>query len=125
MRKLKHNKIKNTGLLFELLSRAMVYETLNPKQKQCASKIIRKHFAPKSELLKELKLYNSLSIKTEHDPKELLQLNLESYSTLNQKVLQQEKYELIKSVKKHYVLEDFFNARVSNYKLNASIYKLF
>ena len=39
--------------------------------------------------------------------------------------LRREKYNLIKDIKKSFVTESFLKSRVKNYKLQASIYKLF
>jgi len=44
---------------------------------------------------------------------------------LQNKKLRTEKYNLIKEIKKNYVVEDFFRARIPNYKVYASIYKKF
>lgn len=124
MKKLKHNKIKNTGLIFEILSRMVVKETIDPDGAQTALKIIKRNFKSNSELLKELKLYQTLGIKTEHDSDELLKLSLEAKTVLDSQKLNEEKYNLIKSIKKNYDLDSFFSTRVSNYTLTAAIYKL-
>jgi hypothetical protein len=57
--KIKHSKFKNTGILFELLVRQVTADTLNNIQSP-ALNIIKKYFI-KSELGKELKLYESLT----------------------------------------------------------------
>ena len=44
---------------------------------------------------------------------------------LDEKALRREKYNLIKSIKESYNVEMFFKTKVSNYKVLASIYKLF
>jgi hypothetical protein len=43
---------------------------------------------------------------------------------LNKTSLRKEKYNLIKDIKESYNLEDFFKAKIQNYKINASIYNL-
>ena len=58
MKKIKHSKYKNTGILFELLVRQIATDTLNNKD-SIATKIIKEHFSKKTELVKELKLYQS------------------------------------------------------------------
>lgn len=121
----KHNKIKNTAILFELLSRAVMHEVIGAEPKQTSLSIIKRHFKNGSELLKELNLYQSLAIRSEHEPAELIALALKSHKGLNAKKLQQEKYELVKSIKKHYDLKTFFESRLANYKLSATISKLF
>ena len=60
--KVKHSKYKNTGILFELLTRQLTSDTIagnNPK----ALDFLKKHFNSKTELLKEYKIYHTLSTK--------------------------------------------------------------
>jgi len=127
MKKIKHSKYKNTGILFELLVRQIASDTLNNKD-SVATSIIKTHFGKQTELSKELKLYQ-LSLKenfdSEYKASEFLNILLEERSKLNNTNLNKQKYNLIKDIKKNYVLEDFFKYRVTNYKQNASIYKLF
>ena len=59
MKKLKHSKYKNTGILFELLVRKLTSETLS-SNKSVTIDIIKKYFGRSTELSKELHLYNSL-----------------------------------------------------------------
>lgn len=125
MKKLKHNKLKNTGLLFEILSRMVMHETLSTESKSPAIRIIKRHFKPESELLRELRLYQTLCNRSNHDAKDLVELSLQSHQSLDSKKLFQEKYDLVKSIKKNYNEVVFFDTRVTNYKLTASVYKLF
>ena len=59
MKKLKHSKYKNTGILFEILVRKLTSETLS-SNKTLTVDIIKKYFGRNTELSKELQLYNSL-----------------------------------------------------------------
>ena len=127
MKKLKHSKYKNTGILFELLVRQISTDTLNNMESK-ATYIIREHFGKSTELAKELKLYKVFideSFNTEYKASEFLNIILNERRKLNESVLNRQKYNLIKAIKKNFVIEDFFKYRVSNYKENASIYKLF
>lgn len=127
MKKLKHSKYKNTGILFELLVRQIATDTLNNKDSY-ATKIIKEHFSKSTELSKELRLYKLFieeSFDSEYKASEFLNILLKERKKLNESVLNRQKYNLIKSIKKNFVIEDFFRYRVSNYKENASIYKLF
>lgn len=127
MKKMKHSKYKNTGILFELLVRQIATDTLNNRDSKATS-IIREHFGKNTELVKELKLYQSSikeSFSTEYKASEFLNIILNERSKLSETTLNKQKYNLIKDIKKNFVLEDFFKYRVSNYKENASIYKLF
>ena len=56
---IKHSKYKNTGILFELLVRQVTADTLNGDQSPALN--IIKEFFVKSELGKELKLYETLT----------------------------------------------------------------
>lgn len=125
MKKLKHSKFKNTGLIFEVLTRFAMREALEPSVPQKALKIIKRHFNPNSLLLKELRYYQSLSQPSNHDSKELFELTMEGRKNLNPQLLSKEKYELVKSIKKNYNETIFFETKTSNYKVTASIYKLF
>ena len=127
MKKLKHSKYKNTGILFELLVRQISTDTLNNMDSK-ATYSIREHFGKSTELAKELKLYKVFideSFNTEYKASEFLNIILNERRKLNESVLNRQKYNLIKAIKKNFVIEDFFKYRVSNYKENASIYKLF
>ena len=125
MKKLKHNKIKNTGLLYEILTKNVMYEILNGDKKQISIRILKKCFHKESELMKELSLYQTLLKKTENDPKELLNLVIECRGNLNHKKLDQEKYNLVRMIRMNYDLKTFFETRTSNYRNVAAIYKLF
>ena len=127
MKKIKHSKYKNTGILFELLVRQIATDTLNNKD-SIATQIIKEHFSKKTELVKELKLYQSVikeTFNSEYKASEFLNIILRERTKLNETTLNRQKYNLIKDIKTNYVLEDFFKYRVSNYKENASVYKLF
>lgn len=127
MGKIKHSKYRNTGLIFEILSRKMVSEVLSAEG-NISSKIIKKYFNSTSELRKELKLYHTLineSERTETFAEKLIDVVLEIRRKLDSKKLESEKYKLISEIKRYYSLDDFFNSRVSKYKENASVYKLF
>ena len=65
-KKVRHSKIKNTGLLFECLTRQLTVDVLNKAQQSKAMKIIKKRFNEQTELGKELQLYNILMTKKKH-----------------------------------------------------------
>ena len=127
MSKLKHSKFKNTGILFELLVRQIASDTLSDKN--CyATQIIKKHFKRGSQLATELKLYQALTkenFDSQYKAQEFLNIVLKERAKLNESSLRREKYNLIKSIKDSYIIEDFFKYRVNNYKELASAYKLF
>ena len=76
MKKLKHSKYKNTGILFEMLVRKLTSETLT-SDKSVTIDIIKKYFGRNTELSKELQLYNSL-VKEHNDTNYLIKTNVNS-----------------------------------------------
>ena len=81
MRKVKHNKIRNTGLLFEFLLRQITSDVLNKGQNGEAVTIVKQRFNENTELGKELALYNILiSKKFKDDKKADYFINLASNS---------------------------------------------
>ena len=126
-RKLKHSKIKNTGILFELLTRQITADVLAGKSTKSVS-ILKKYFNEKTELGKELELYRLLSEKhyqSEIRANDLLNVVIKSRQKLSNTILRREKYNLIKSIKENYNVTDFFNGRIPNYRMLASIYNIF
>lgn len=127
MDKLKHSKFKNTGILFELLVRQIAADTLAGKN-SLSLEIIKSHFKRGTELTKELNLYHTLqkeTFDTQYKAQEFVNIVLEQRTNLNESILRKQKYNLIKSIKESYKIDDFFKYRVNNYKQLASTYKLF
>lgn len=127
MKKIKHSKVKNTGLIFELLVRQVAVETMN-NSKSSALNILNKHFRGNTELAKELKLYHSIQNDTftnESLASKFIDAAISARRTLNEKLLKREKYNLIKEIKKNFNVETFFRSRVTNYKLHAAVYNIF
>ena len=126
-KKLKHNKIKNTAILFELLTRQITADVLAGK-KTASVDIVKEFFNENTELGKELQLYRLLSekhFKTETKANELVNVVVKSRQRLSNSKLRNEKYNLISKINENYNASDFFNGRIRNYKLLASIYNLF
>ena len=125
--KLKHSKIKNTGILFELLTRQITADVLAGKSTKSV-KTVKKYFNEKTELGKELQLYQILSEKSynsENKASHLLDAVIKSRQKLSNTSLRREKYNLIKEIKENYNAIDFFNGRIPNYRVLASIYNVF
>ena len=128
MKKIKHLKLKNTGILFELLSRQVTVDLMENKKNPASVSLMKKYFNKDVELGRELQLYNLLikevcssEIKADY----LVEKVIKVRGKLNNSKLRREKYNLIKEVKGKYPVKEFFNAKINNYKLLASIYKLF
>lgn len=127
MKKIKHSKFKNTGFIFELLVRQVTSEILT-SNKSVAEKILKEFYNSKKELSKELKLYQYLineKYNSESKAEQFINTICEARKRLDEKKLMKEKYSLIKSIKETYNIDDFIKSPVSNYKLLASIYKVF
>ena len=127
MQKIKHNKVRNTGLLFEFLLRQITSDVLNKKDSE-AVKIIKQKFNENTELGKELALYNILFNRKFKDDKKaeyFISEVISSRKDLNNQKLKRERYNLIKEIQDTYDLQKFFSSKVDNYKTYASIYTLF
>ena len=128
MSRFKHSKLRNTGLLFEFLLRQVTVDVLNKKKESPALKIIKSQFNEHTEMGKELALYNMLVTKKFKSDKKadfFLSEVIRQRGKLNNTSLRREKYNVIASIKEHYSVNQLFSSKVPNYKLFASIYKLF
>lgn len=123
--KTQHSKFKNSGILFELLVRQISSDIVSGKDSH-AVEIVKKYFS-KSELAKEHKLYQSLvnsKTLTESKAESLISATLEVSSRLNRSALRKEKYNIIKDIREHYNLEEFFKSKINNYTQYAAAYNL-
>jgi hypothetical protein len=123
--KLKHNKFKNTGILFELLTRQITADIMSNKE-SAAVDIVKKYFS-RGELAKEYKLYQTLTKAvslSEVKAETIMSSTIKLSERLNRTALRKEKYNLIKEIKEHYDLEEFFKAKIHNYKAYAAVYNL-
>lgn len=120
----KHNKLKNSGLIFELLVRQMTTDTLNGIMESKAANILKKYFQD-SELLKEYQIYETIT-KTknlsEAKADSLLNICTDTYKKLDRKLINENKYKIVGEIKEAYNLDDFFKFKVPNYKMYASIF---
>ena len=127
MRKVKHNKIRNTGLLFEFLLRQITSDVLN-KDNSKAVDIVKDRFSENTELGKELALYNILintKFKSDKQADYFINEVVKNRENLNNSILRRERYNLIKEIQSNYDLQKFLSSKVPNYTTYASIYKLF
>jgi hypothetical protein len=123
--KLKHNKFKNTGILFELLTRQVTADIMSNRE-SAAVNIIKKYFSC-GEIAKEYKLYQTLTkvaSLSEAKAETVVNSTVKLAERINRTVLRKEKYNLIKEIKETYDLEEFFKAKIHNYKAHAAIYNL-
>jgi len=131
MKRIKHSKFKNTGLLFELLVRQTTADALNESKdndESFAIKLIKRYYGNGKPLSKELSLYKGLmetKFQSENRAKDLISESIDSRKKINNTSLRKEKYNLIKEIKENYNVDEFFRSKLPNYKNLASIYQLF
>ncbi len=125
---MRHSKFKNTGILFELLTRQITADIIAGKDDSEAKLLLFKYFKENTELGKEWRLYNFLlneKIKDKQHAERFLNVIIEQRKKLSNLKLVKEKYELIKEVKELYPIDDFLKSSIKNYRSLASIFKLF
>jgi len=128
MQKAKHSKFKNTGILFELLTRQVTADILSGKDESVAKNLVFKYFTENKELGKEWQLYNFLlneKTKDDFQAEKYVNVILKQREKLDCKKLTEQKYNLIKEIKDSYPIEDLLKSSIKNYRIHASIYKLF
>ena len=124
--KVKHSKYKNTGILFELLTRQLTADTIAGNQPK-SLEFLKKHFNSKTELLKEYKIYHTLATQKYSKDSQatmLIEELIKAHKSLNKSQLRREKYNLIKEIKENYNVNDFFKAKITDYKIMASVFNL-
>ena len=124
----KHNKIKNTAILYELLSRQITADVINDSNSPKSVKIFKEFFNKNTELGKEYALYQVLlekKYKNDSHAATLVEAVIKSRRKLSNRRLNSEKFNLIKTIKESYDIKEFFNTRLPNFKIMASIYKVF
>lgn len=127
MKKIRHSKFKNTGFLFELLTRQITLEVLNGSEEK-SKNIVKEFFGGKTELAKELRLFNLLineKYNSESKSEKFIDAILEARTRLDYSKLKKEKYNLVKAIKESLDIDSFMSSPVTNYKILASIHKLF
>jgi len=128
MSKLKHSKFRNTGILFELLTKQITADIIANKEVSPAKNILFKYFAENKELGKEWQLYHFLlneKAKNDSQSDTYINIALTKRTKINNKKLSEDKYNLVKEINESYPIEDFLKSPIKNYKVHASIYKLF
>ena len=108
------------------LTRQITVDVLNNDKNGSAAKILKNFFNKNTELGKEYELYRVLTVenyKSETKANHLVNAVINARTKLNESSLKREKYNLIKEVRTNYDINNFFMARIPNYKVNASIYK--
>lgn len=127
-KKAKHSKFKNSGVLFELLTRQITADILAGRDESFTKNLMFKYFNESTALGKEFQLYNfivSQSSKNAESADRILNVVLQTRSKLNERELTSQKYNLVKEIKEKFNIDEFLKNKIPNYKLYASVYKLF
>jgi len=127
-KKAKHSKFKNAGILFELLTRQITADILAGRDESFTKNLMFKYFHESKELGKEAQLYNFIlqqASKDANSAERILNVVLQTRSKLDERELNKQKYNIIKEIKEKYNIDEFLKNKIPNYKLYASVYKLF
>ncbi len=121
MQKLKHNKKRNIGLLYEFFTRFIGKAILENRDSDIvkAKTLLKKHFNHGTDLHKELKLFKVLSEATVANREQALHLInrvRESVKYQSQARLELEKTSLIHEVNCNLNADLFFEEAITNYK---------
>ncbi len=114
-------------MLFELLTRQITSEIISGNE-SVATQILKNFFNKNTELFKEYGFYKTLSeerLSSEAKSTMLIEAVLKARTKINKPKLREEKYNLIKTISEKFDIDSFFQTKVQNYKLLASIYKIF
>lgn len=125
----KHNKKRNVGIVYEQLVAVVSQATVEGNQSKAnnALRIIKKYFAPGTELYREFRLINSL-VKTHVGSDALASRILDETKraavAYDVNKLQSEKSALIGDINRTFQKESFYRTPVKNYKVFATIHTL-
>ena len=111
-----------------MLTRQVAADTIKGIDKSPALALIKEYFKSNSVVAKELVLYQTLVNERFSNPEKasyLVNTVVKLRNKLDTKALRDTKYSLIREIKNHYELGDFFKTNLSDYKLYASIYRVF
>ena len=126
MQKLKHNKKRNTGLLYEFFARYIGKAILEGRDNDIskAKTLLRKHFNKTTDIYKELKLFKALSESNVAQREQAIHLINRVRDTVkfqSQARLDLEKTSLIHEVNANINAELFFEEAIPEYKKLATI----
>jgi hypothetical protein len=127
-KKMHHSKFRNTGILFELLTKQVTADIIAGRESSIAKDLLHKYFNENTELGREWQLYDALlkeNLKDETHAERFFTIILEARKKMNNRKLSLLKYDLIKEIKESYPIEEMLKAPVRNYRVLASISKVF
>lgn len=126
MQKLKHNKKRNTGLLYEFFTRYIGKAILENRDSDIgkAKTLLKKHFNKGTDTYKELKLFKALSesaVTSREQALHLISRVRETVKLQSQARLDLEKTSLIHEVNANLNADLFFEETIPDYKKLATI----
>ena len=127
--KIKHNKKRNTAVIYEILIRELTKAIINKKEdaKEKIVDFLKEHFSKNTLMAKELELYKALCETYNLNPRTAEKLVIEirrKHEEIDDKLLFKEQSELIQKINKS-LGKSFFNNFIPNYKTLATIYQVF
>ena len=126
-KRLKHSKYRNSGLIFEMLIRQISLDVFNHKKDSKARNILEKYYSKGHLLHDEYRLYSAI-MNSRNKSKDYIDSVIKEcrskVKNISSRKLSHEKYELVKEITDTFG-EDFFKSNLPDYKIFASIYKLF
>jgi len=121
-----HNKKRNIGLVYELLLRSISSSLVEGNQEKAnlSIDIMKKRFAPGTEIYSEFRIFNAIMNTTVTDTSVAAGILTEAKNAIkniNYENLYIEKSKLISEINKQISDKDFFKRRVPNYKQFATV----
>ena len=125
----KHNKRRNSLLMYEFLVRTISKSIIedNKRKSSAALKILKKHFRQGTEIYKEFRLMNALAkttVSSEHTAASILSEAKNAVNSFDGQKLDREKSILIRNINHVLNDEDFYDQHISEYRLFATIQTL-
>jgi len=124
--KYRHNKRRNVGFIFEVLTRTIAKSVIegDKKRKEVLMSVINEHFNQKSSLFKELEVYNTIleisNIDNEKMAEKILAEAKLKHSRIDSQKLFVEQSKLIDVINK-VLSKDLYSSFVPNYRSLATI----
>lgn len=124
-----HNKKRNSALLYEFLIKRISKCLLENKKEEAgkALEISKKYFSEGMPLKDELNLFNAVTkttVKSEDSARKILDIVCNASSKQNARKLDEQKSKLIKDINYTFKDESFYDAKVLNYQVLASLQTL-
>ena len=126
---MKHSKYRNTAFLFEVLLKKAAFEVLEGKKNPKAINIIKKRFAPSTELNHDISFYNIIMKDKLENSDQIHEYLTEVKKKRNKNVvgenLKKEQHELVKDINTTFNDKSVYNIEIPSYTILASIKQMF